>query len=263
MPRRATRWLVLVLAAWGLAQNPVAAQVARPGSPGLGDPYFPQMGNGGYDVQHYTIEMTIDVARNTVTATTAIAARATQHLSAFTLDFTGPPISRLEVDGTGARYDRTGGELTITPPAHLSEGTAFVTVAYAGAPGHGGEGPFGGGWRTGDDEIFVLGEPSGAETWYPVNGHPSDKATYTLRITVPKPYDVASSGRLLRITDDGDRRTFLWETRDPVASYLVALHISPTWTRRRPSGREASRFATISPTQSRHRTALPSIGCPP
>ncbi len=71
-----------------------------------------------------------------------------------------------------------------------------------------------------------MGEPSGAETWYPVNGHPSDKATYTLRITVPKPYDVASSGRLLRITDDGDRRTFLWETRDPVASYLVALHIA-------------------------------------
>ena len=34
----------------------------------------------------------------------------------------------------------------------------------------------------GREEIFIAGEPAGAESWFPVNGHPADKATYTLRL---------------------------------------------------------------------------------
>ena len=36
----------------------------------------------------------------------------------------------------------------------------------------------------------------GASGWYPVNEHPLDKATYTLRVTVPQPYVVAANGLL-------------------------------------------------------------------
>ena len=44
------------------------------------------------------------------------------------------------------------------------------------------------------DSVFAVGEPAGSDVWYPVNGHPRDKATYTLAITVPEPYDVVSNG---------------------------------------------------------------------
>ncbi len=219
------RWIVLAFVVWAVGVGPAAAQVATPGSEGIGDPYFPLMGNGGYDVQHYTIEMTVDVAGNRVDATTTVEAQATQDLAAFALDFTGPPISRIDVDGKAAKHDRSGGELTVTPATPLASGSDFtVTIAYAGRPGHG-EGPFGGGWTAERDEIFVFGEPTGPETWYPANAHPADKATYTLEITVSKPYEVASIGTLQRTTDNGDSRTFLWETRDPAAGYLVPLHI--------------------------------------
>jgi aminopeptidase N len=30
------------------------------------------------------------------------------------------------------------------------------------------------------------GEPDGSMTWYPVNDHPTDKATYSVEITVPE-----------------------------------------------------------------------------
>ena len=30
----------------------------EPGAPGVGDPYFPGLGNGGYDVEHYTLDLT-------------------------------------------------------------------------------------------------------------------------------------------------------------------------------------------------------------
>ncbi|MCU1519161.1 MAG: metallopeptidase, partial [Pseudarthrobacter sp.] len=29
----------------------------QPGAPGLGDPYFPLDGNGGYDVDHYELDL--------------------------------------------------------------------------------------------------------------------------------------------------------------------------------------------------------------
>ena len=217
--------VVLALAIWMLGVGSTAAQGATSGSEGIGDPYFPLMGNGGYDVQHYTIAMTVDVAANRVDATTSIEARANQNLSAFDLDFAGPPVSQVKVDGVTASQRRSGGELIVTPATPLGAGADFtVAVSYAGPPGHG-EGPFGGGWTATDDEIFVFGEPTGPETWYPANAHPADKATHTLKVTVPKPYEVASIGTLQETTDHGDSRTFVWESRDPVAGYLVPLHI--------------------------------------
>ena len=50
------RFVVLVVAA--LLALPPAAQATThvrfgPGAPGIGDPYFPLDGNGGYDVAHY------------------------------------------------------------------------------------------------------------------------------------------------------------------------------------------------------------------
>jgi hypothetical protein len=37
------------------------------GARSLGDPLFPQLGNGGYDVEHYTIEIDYDPVANRLT----------------------------------------------------------------------------------------------------------------------------------------------------------------------------------------------------
>ena len=47
--------VVLALIAYGA---PASAQPQfRPGAPGIGDPYFPLDGNGGYDVRHYGLDL--------------------------------------------------------------------------------------------------------------------------------------------------------------------------------------------------------------
>ena len=61
-----------------------------PGSPGLGDEYFPLDGNGGYDVKHYDLDLAYDPATDVLTGVATISARATQNLSRFNLDFDGP-----------------------------------------------------------------------------------------------------------------------------------------------------------------------------
>jgi aminopeptidase N len=72
---------------------------------------------------------------------------------------------------------------------------------------------------------FVASEPAGAAGWFPVNDHPRDKATYTFRITVAKPWVVAANGLLSDTIDDGAERTFVWDSTRPMASYLATVNI--------------------------------------
>ncbi len=200
------------------------------GAAGIGDPYFPTMGNGGYDVQHYTLDLAVDMAADTLAGTATIDALAEGDLARFNLDFAGFDISELTVNGEPADFTREETELVISPTAPLGAGEAFtVAVTYAGTPGEGARPDrpqFEQGWFTYDDGVMVAGEPSGALNWYPVNGHPADKATYTYRITVDEPFVVAANGVLVDTVKDGDRVTYVWEMDDPMASYLTTLGIS-------------------------------------
>ncbi len=189
-------------AAPAVAAAPPLAGLPSPGAAGIGDPYFPLLGNGGYDVLHYTLDLDLGIEAGSILKGIAtIEALATQSLSTFNLDYRGPALAAIAVDGVPARWRREGGELTITPAAPLEVGSAFtVVVRYAGIP-DGGEDRFTRGWWASGTAIATVGEPTGAEVWYPVNGHPLDKATYTLSITVPEPYDVVANGRLVSTSD--------------------------------------------------------------
>src|SRR3954453_7397096 len=77
-----------------------------PGAPGIGDPYFPLEGNGGYDAQHYDIGFSYDPATHRLDGTTAMTARATQNLSRFDLDLQQLHVSKVTVDGHAASFTR-------------------------------------------------------------------------------------------------------------------------------------------------------------
>ena len=218
------------------AATPVASETPpaaspSPGAPGIGDPYYPLLGNGGYDAQHYTIDLDLDIEKGVIRdGVTTIDAVATQALSAFNLDYRGPRIRSITVDGVPATFAREGGELTVTPAAPIAGGQPFqVAVTYRGMP-DGGEDRFERGWWVVEDSIFTIGEPAGADVWYPVNGHPLDKATYTLSITVPDGYDVVANGQLASVayatgvSGNPSRTTYVWDNTEPTASYLVTFH---------------------------------------
>ena len=207
-----------------------AVEVIAKGADGLGDPYYPQMGNGGYDVLHYTIDLSVDMDSNMITGTTTIKAQATQDLSAFNLDFLGPEISEIMVDDSPVVSSRGGNELTIMLSDALLDGDIFtVTVTYSGIPDPVDDPgvPFAQlGWVVYEPGVFALSHPSGAKSWFPVNNHPTDKATYTFLITVAKPFVVAANGLLAEEIDNGDTTTYVWETKNPMASYLTTVAIA-------------------------------------
>ncbi len=168
----------------------------------MGDSLYPGFGNGGYDAVSYTLDITIhDVKTSDLSAITTIDAVATQDLSQFNLDFAGFEITSLTVNGEMAEFERKGQELTIIPAQMLANGEAFTTtVEYQGIPTPMTSKvlPFPTGWIVYENGIFVLSEPDGSASFFPVNDHPLDKATYTIIVTVPKPYEVAANGVLSR-----------------------------------------------------------------
>ena len=209
--------LVLAVAA------PAAAQPAGAGAPGLGDPYFPLAGNGGYDVGHYALDLDYERAGNQLDAVAVIAATATESLSRFDLDLRGFQISRLTVDGRAAGVARDGQEVIVTPPFELPAGRPFVVrVEYAGQPAQVVDPDASSeGWVLTSDGAFVVNEPQGSPGWYPANDNPRDKATYDIAITVPAGITAIGNGRLISSVTRRGRTTWRWREDSPMAPYLA------------------------------------------
>ena len=271
-PQRAARrivavwgWSALLFALWlgsGCTGPTTGAlhQGATPGASGLGDPYYPLLGNGGYDAQHYSVDLAVNVPANGIAGTTTMVAIADQVLSAFNLDLAQLTVSGVGVNGRPATFAHIGQELIITPTVPLGAGETFTTVvAYSGMPVpivDPGASYSEVGWLTQTDGVFVASEPSGAMGWYPSNNHPRDKATYRLRITVEAEYDVAANGLLTDIIEHGGERTHVWESDDPIASYLVTVHIGhyDVETEKGPNGLTIRNyFPTTTPDAIRNR----------
>jgi aminopeptidase N len=201
---------------------------ASPGAPGAGDPYFPEQGNGGYDAGHYDLSLGYDPGSNRLSGVATITARATQDLSRFDLDLVDTlAVRSVTVDGAPVSFRRDGSELVVSLRRGLSSGRTFtVSVRYDGKPTHVVD-PDGSsdGWIRTDDGVFNANEPQGAMTWYPGNHHMTDKATYRFTVTVPSTRVAVANGDLVSRRSFGGRTTYVWDAREPMASYLATVTI--------------------------------------
>ena len=166
---------------------------------GIGDRYFPNYGNAGYDVHHYDLAVTYDPNTDVLQGVATITAKAQFDLTHFHLDLVGLTVHGVTVDGKPAPFSRDDHELVIDPRTTIGQGRIFtVIVDYSGVPTV----LDGGGFYTTNDGALAVGEPEVATTWYPVNDHPLDKATYTFRVTTPNAYGVVANG-VPRAADPG------------------------------------------------------------
>jgi len=233
------------------ATQPAARGTA--GAGGVGDRYFPQSGNTGYDAADYRVDLRYSPKTRGIDSTVTMTATATQDLSSFDLDFRGPAVRSATVDGAPAKYQRTANKLVITPPAALDEGATFTTaVHYAGRPSPIGNPDLGTyGWVASRDGAVVVSEPDGAPTWIPVNDHPSDKATYTFAVTVPKDLQVLANGVPDTPATHGPDTTYTWHERMPMASYLASIAIGRFQVRKGtvalPGGRRIPVITAVDP----------------
>lgn len=199
---------------------------------GIGDPYYPTDGNGGYDVTSYDIAVGYHPAGHTIAGRTTVTATATEELAAFNLDLDGLVVTAVTVAGQPATWVREGEhELVITPATPVAPGAFTVVVRYHGDLHNIDDGGAPSGFIVGGgdkDAGYLEGEPHGCATWFPCNDHPTDKATFRLAITVPRPLALVAvgvQGPTTSTTQDGaPARTFHWRMSEPIATYMVAWY---------------------------------------
>lgn len=225
--RRLPRLATATLAGLVLATAPIAAHAAPPGvgGAGLGDDYFPDYGNSGYDVDRYAIDIDYQPQGDLLNGTTTITAKATQDLRRFNLDF-ALRVRSVTVNGDAARFNQDDPhELVVTPKKALRTGeTMTVKVDYFGVPSAvkvDGITP----WIKTADGAIALGEPEIAAWWFPSNDHPKDKAKFDVTMRVPSGVEAISGGKLISktLTPQGD--TWRWRETKPMATYLAFMAI--------------------------------------
>jgi aminopeptidase N len=229
--------VLMTSALLGILAPGAAADQARfaRGAQSLGDPLFPTIGNGGYDVRHYDLDLDYWIGSKRLKGTARIDAVATQNLSAFSLDLTAwNVVRRVSVGGRPARFkvDAKRSKVTITPPRGLRDGRRFRTVVrYDGV-----QRPLPRttilteGWvPSSTNGAVAVNQPIGAMGWYPNNNVPADKATYTIRVTVPRGFSALATGVLTARRDKRrgrkTARTFVWKETAPTSTYLVSVSI--------------------------------------
>lgn len=241
-PHRPRRILGAV-AAGALVLAPAVA-VAAPGDPGsprytegaagAGDPYFPLAGNGGIDVEHYSLDLRYTPPatgsaqlEGDLEATATLTLTATQDLRSFHLDLRGLQAARVSVDGKPVDFHQEPNELVVQPRPMLKAGTTVeVVVDYGGTTTRPTdvEGALYG-WVTTQDGAMVVSEPDGSATWFPTSDHPTDKASYDFEITVPEGLVAVANGLLEGSTTADGWTTWTWDAPDPMAAYLATAGV--------------------------------------
>ena len=221
---------VAALCALIFASPASAFERPSPGAAGIGDRLFPTLGNGGYDVQHYDLDLRYETASpsQSIDGTVTILAKATQSLSRFNLDFAGDSVGRVTVNGLPAKFAREGDELVITPRAPLPKGLPFVVQVshYVSHPS-----------EPNPDELLstaffitpdgsaTAGQPDGAHVFMPSNDHPRDKASFTIRFDVPAGTTAIANGVQVAKTTAHGRTHYVFLQRQPMATELVQLAV--------------------------------------
>ena len=85
--------------------------------------------------------------------------------------------------------------------------------------------PPGLGWTNWRATSYVVSEPVGAGTWYPVNDEPTDKASYRFTITGRQALCRGRQRRAALRHRPRRKRRYVWEQVQPMASYLAIADV--------------------------------------
>ncbi|HHE55928.1 MAG TPA: hypothetical protein ENL21_09110 [Caldithrix abyssi] len=184
-----------------------------------------------FDARYYRLEMKIDIERRQLSAKTIMRLTSLQNnLKTVTLDFDSP----MQIDSIGGAakaFRRENGFLVLDlSSTYKKDQSLELWIAYSGNPQVNGSIAFV--FDRMPDEspyVWTLSEPYGARQWWPCKDTPTDKAdSVDIVVTVPEGNLVGSNGLLVSVTTDSvGWKTFHWQERYPIATYLVSIVAGP------------------------------------
>jgi hypothetical protein len=201
------------------------------GADSFGDAYAPELGNGGYEVTHYDLNLTASPITRLLEGTATLDLRiTTPNLVSLTLDLRLMTVRAVRVAGESVAFEQGERKVRVFLPRPFAYGeTLQLAVDYGGrldniASPYFPFGLIGGAFDPEAPRLGFLTQPDTADTWFPNNNHPADDATFSFAITTPKPFTAIANGTPRPPRDNGDgTRTFFWQMDAPMTTYLANL----------------------------------------
>ncbi|CAN5736255.1 M1 family metallopeptidase [soil metagenome] len=231
-------WLLVFLLLCVVASYGQRDLGARPTE--TGGPLLPEQAS--FDVLTYDVSLKVDPKSQWISGTTVMTAKVVKPTSEIILHL-DTPFTVERVFGESAQTDRQAGlkfehkdgKIRITFPKQKTAGETFETIiTYSGKPRIAPNPPWVGGfmWEKtpgGADWVSVALQNDGADLYFPVKDHPSDKADQVaMRITVPDPLVVAGPGKLQDVTKNADgTSTYYWLMTNPIPNYSIVFNAAP------------------------------------
>lgn len=234
-PAARRRKAALLASAATLCSVCLVAAAAPPVPLGIGDRLYPTLGNPGYDVTSYDVNLAYPGTNDKpLQAVTTIDAWVTADLDRVNLDFAHGTVRSVTVDGVPARFAGAGEDLVVTPVERLHRGDwVRITVRHTSDPVPAEDQKGDGGWVRTTDGLVMANQADAAHMVFPCNDHPSDKAMFTFRVTAPNAYTVVANGLPGGIRRAGGETTWTYRTQHPMATELAQVSIGRSAVPRR------------------------------
>ena len=189
-----------------------------------------------YRVTFYDLDVSIDPVERSLDGTLRVVADVVHPMEWLVLDLDTVFIVHGTYDhiGSRAQTERRGGRIWIQLERVYQPGDRLErTIRYSGIPRVAANPPWSGGFTwsqtsTGEPWISVSCQTQGADIWWPVKDHPSDRPdSVAVNITVPAGLVAASNGRLRGVKETDKTTTWSWFMSVPVNPYNVSVNIAP------------------------------------
>lgn len=227
--------LILLISVSVYAQRELGVRPTETGGPLIAE-------QAAFDVMTYNVSVRVEPSSQWISGTTVMTAKIVKPTAVIVLDL-DPAFTIERVYGESGekdrqaamRYEHKDGKIRIFFPKVKKAGEAFETfITYSGKPRRAPRPPWVGGfmWEktpSGADWVSVALQNDGADLYFPVKDHPSDKADrVTMNITVPDPLVAAGPGVLQDVKKNADgTSTFNWLMTNPIPNYSIVFNAAP------------------------------------
>ncbi len=195
-----------------------------------------------WDVLHYTIHVTPDIEKETITGSNTIKFRVTtkNHSRYMQIDLQQPmKIDRLALNGKdyiedpGNPIQNIGNAWVFPVPLFQENSINEITVYFSGKPRKAVTPPWDGGWVWAKDSlqrpyVTVACQGLGASVWLPCKDHQSDEPDngVTLSIQVPNELTAVGNGKFVgKKPASAGTTTWTWQVTSPINAYNIIPYI--------------------------------------
>ncbi|HPO55927.1 MAG TPA: M1 family metallopeptidase [Ignavibacteriaceae bacterium] len=176
------------------------------------------------DILHYDLDILAD-HRNKIIYGTAVLTATGQADSIVLNFFDNMDILRVALNGAETLFSEYGNKIYIQEKIKTGD-TVAVSVTYRGTPVMEGHTSFIFGEINTNPLMYTINEPMSASRWFPSNDLPTDKALLDIKITADSGLVSVSNGKLIGVYPKGSKKTYHWQTKYPISTYLISVNIS-------------------------------------